>query len=121
MRESVFPRTRNTDPDRTAPAVPQRCAHASRATEAGLEATGTMPTPPPAVTTGVAVGVGATTCAEAVLAGMSAHATTTYAVVRRLRPTIPLEALTKAQVPAGHAHQTGGPTRAAGTIQAVAT
>ena len=58
MRESVFPRTRNTEPARTAPAVPQRCAHASRATEAGLEAT---VTPPPAVTTGGGVGVGAAT------------------------------------------------------------
>ena len=57
-RESVFPRTRSTEPGRTAPAAPQRCAQASRATDAGLEATGT---PPPAVTTGAGVGVGAAT------------------------------------------------------------
>jgi hypothetical protein len=85
--ESVFPRTRSSEPGRTAPATPQRWAHASFATVAGLEATGAMAT---GVATGTAVPpVGA--CARAIEgASQPAHTTATYAVVRRLRPTFSL-------------------------------
>ena len=103
---------------RTAPAVPQPRAHASRATEAGLEAT---VTPPPAVTDR-----GRRRGRRDDLSGSRARGQAAHTQRRRMRlsadcdPRSPSGTLTK-RIPRPPLRARRSDLRAAGTIQAVAT